>query len=105
MEWSEYAVFAETDAVVRVGSDGAETRLQAVSIDERLHLARKAFYPALPPFPLLHVATTFRTNPGAGGGLDHREGDRRRLRRLPREKAAKRQSQLDAKTSWMRTYR
>ena len=32
MEWSEYAVFAETDAVVRVGSDGAETRLQAVSI-------------------------------------------------------------------------
>src|SRR5271170_5340060 len=25
-----------------------------------LHLARKAFYPALPPFPLLHVDTTWK---------------------------------------------
>jgi sulfate adenylyltransferase subunit 2 len=25
-----------------------------------LHLAQKAFYPAIPPFPLLHVDTTFK---------------------------------------------
>uniref|UniRef100_UPI0006508871 phosphoadenosine phosphosulfate reductase domain-containing protein n=1 Tax=Halomonas sp. PR-M31 TaxID=1471202 RepID=UPI0006508871 len=25
-----------------------------------LHLARKAFYPATPPFPLLHVNTTWK---------------------------------------------
>src|SRR5919112_1995048 len=25
-----------------------------------LHLARKAFYPAVPPFPLLHVDTTWK---------------------------------------------
>ena len=27
-----------------------------------LHLARKAFYPSLPPFPLLHVDTTWKFN-------------------------------------------
>ncbi len=25
-----------------------------------LHLARKAFYPARPPFPLLHIDTTWK---------------------------------------------
>ena len=25
-----------------------------------LHLARKAFYPSAPPFPLLHVDTTWK---------------------------------------------
>ena len=43
-----------------------------------LHLARKAFYPAKPPFPLLHVDTTwkfkemiaFRDRMAAEGGFD-----------------------------------
>src|SRR5579884_4056414 len=42
-----------------------------------LHLAQKAFYPALPPFPLLHVDTTwkfremyrFRDNVAATSGM------------------------------------
>ena len=43
-----------------------------------LHLARKAFYPATPPFPLLHVDTTwkframyaFREHAAAASGMD-----------------------------------
>lgn len=46
-------VAAETDAQVLLYSAGKDS-------DVLLHLARKAFFPAPPPFPLLHVDTTWK---------------------------------------------
>ena len=46
-------VLAETDKPVMLYSIGKDSAVM-------LHLARKAFYPAPPPFPLLHVDTTWK---------------------------------------------
>jgi sulfate adenylyltransferase subunit 2 len=46
-------VVAEADAPVMLYSIGKDSAVM-------LHLARKAFYPAPPPFPLLHVDTTWK---------------------------------------------
>ena len=46
-------VVAEFDNPVMLYSIGKDSAVM-------LHLARKAFYPALPPFPLLHVDTTWK---------------------------------------------
>jgi sulfate adenylyltransferase subunit 2 len=46
-------VVAETDKPVMLYSVGKDSAVM-------LHLARKAFYPAIPPFPLLHVDTTWK---------------------------------------------
>jgi sulfate adenylyltransferase subunit 2 len=46
-------VVAECDNPVMLYSIGKDSSVM-------LHLARKAFYPALPPFPLLHVDTTWK---------------------------------------------
>jgi sulfate adenylyltransferase subunit 2 len=46
-------VVAETDRPVMLYSIGKDSSVM-------LHLARKAFYPAPPPFPLLHVDTTWK---------------------------------------------
>jgi sulfate adenylyltransferase subunit 2 len=46
-------VVAETDNPVMLYSVGKDSAVM-------LHLARKAFYPAPPPFPLLHVDTTWK---------------------------------------------
>jgi sulfate adenylyltransferase subunit 2 len=46
-------VVAETDKPVMLYSVGKDSAVM-------LHLARKAFYPAPPPFPLLHVDTTWK---------------------------------------------
>ena len=46
-------VVAETDRPVMMYSIGKDSACM-------LHLARKAFYPAPPPFPLLHVDTTWK---------------------------------------------
>ena len=46
-------VVAETDKPVMLYSIGKDSAVM-------LHLARKAFYPAPPPFPLLHVDTTWK---------------------------------------------
>ena len=46
-------VIAETDHPVMLYSIGKDSSVM-------LHLARKAFYPAPPPFPLLHVDTTWK---------------------------------------------
>ena len=46
-------VVAEADKPVMLYSIGKDSAVM-------LHLARKAFYPALPPFPLLHVDTTWK---------------------------------------------
>jgi sulfate adenylyltransferase subunit 2 len=46
-------VVAETDKPVMLYSVGKDSAVM-------LHLARKAFYPAVPPFPLLHVDTTWK---------------------------------------------
>jgi sulfate adenylyltransferase subunit 2 len=46
-------VVAETDSPVMLYSVGKDSAVM-------LHLARKAFYPAPPPFPLLHVDTTWK---------------------------------------------
>lgn len=45
-------IVAEAERPVMLYSMGKESSVM-------LHLARKAFYPALPPFPLLHVDTTW----------------------------------------------
>ena len=46
-------VVAETERPVMLYSVGKDSAVM-------LHLARKAFYPAVPPFPLLHVDTTWK---------------------------------------------
>ncbi len=46
-------VVAETDKPVMLYSIGKDSAVM-------LHLAKKAFYPAPPPFPLLHVDTTWK---------------------------------------------
>jgi sulfate adenylyltransferase subunit 2 len=46
-------VVAETERPVMMYSIGKDSAVM-------LHLARKAFYPAPPPFPLLHVDTTWK---------------------------------------------
>jgi sulfate adenylyltransferase subunit 2 len=46
-------VVAETERPVMLYSVGKDSAVM-------LHLARKAFYPASPPFPLLHVDTTWK---------------------------------------------
>ncbi len=46
-------VVAETERPVMLYSVGKDSAVM-------LHLARKAFYPSLPPFPLLHVDTTWK---------------------------------------------
>ena len=55
---------AESIEVIRESVAGAKKPLMLYSMGKdssvMLHLARKAFYPALPPFPLLHVDTTWK---------------------------------------------
>ena len=46
-------VVAETERPVMLYSVGKDSAVM-------LHLARKAFYPSSPPFPLLHVDTTWK---------------------------------------------
>jgi sulfate adenylyltransferase subunit 2 len=46
-------VVAETEKPVMLYSVGKDSAVM-------LHLARKAFYPAVPPFPLMHVDTTWK---------------------------------------------
>src|SRR5215467_3518719 len=46
-------VVAESDNPVMMYSIGKDSSVM-------LHLARKAFYPATPPFPLLHIDTTWK---------------------------------------------
>ena len=46
-------VVAEADKPVMLYSIGKDSAVM-------LHLARKAFFPAPPPFPLLHVDTTWK---------------------------------------------
>jgi sulfate adenylyltransferase subunit 2 len=46
-------VLAETEKPVMLYSIGKDSSVM-------LHLAKKAFYPAAPPFPLLHVDTTWK---------------------------------------------
>src|SRR5438128_658259 len=46
-------VVAEADRPVMLYSVGKDSAVM-------LHLAKKAFYPAPPPFPLLHVDTTWK---------------------------------------------
>jgi sulfate adenylyltransferase subunit 2 len=46
-------VVAETEKPVMLYSIGKDSSVM-------LHIARKAFYPAAPPFPLLHVDTTWK---------------------------------------------
>jgi sulfate adenylyltransferase subunit 2 len=46
-------VVAETEKPVMLYSMGKDSAVM-------LHLARKAFYPSVPPFPLLHVDTTWK---------------------------------------------
>ncbi len=53
---------------------------QARILAVMLHLARKAFYPSIPPFPLLHVDTTWKfrdmylVRDTAGRGRGHGTG-------------------------------
>ena len=55
---------AESIEVIRESVVGAKKPVMLYSMGKdssvMLHLARKAFYPALPPFPLLHVDTTWK---------------------------------------------
>ena len=55
---------AESIEVIRESVAGTKKPVMLYSMGKdssvMLHLARKAFYPALPPFPLLHVDTTWK---------------------------------------------
>ena len=46
-------VISETENPVMLYSVGKDSAVM-------LHLAKKAFYPSVPPFPLLHVETTWK---------------------------------------------
>ena len=55
---------AESIEILREANSGARKPVMLYSIGKdssvMLHLARKAFHPAPPPFPLLHVDTTWK---------------------------------------------
>ena len=55
---------AESIEILREAATGARKPVMLYSIGKdssvMLHLAQKAFYPAAPPFPLLHVDTTWK---------------------------------------------
>ena len=55
---------AESIEIIREAYAGARKPAMLYSIGKdssvMLHLARKAFYPAVPPFPLVHVDTTYK---------------------------------------------
>ena len=55
---------SESIEIIREAVAGAVNPVMLYSIGKdssvMLHLARKAFYPAIPPFPLLHVDTTWK---------------------------------------------
>ncbi len=55
---------AEAIEIMREAVAGARKPVMMYSIGKdssvMLHLARKAFYPSLPPFPLLHIDTTWK---------------------------------------------
>lgn len=55
---------SESIEILREAVAGARKPVMMYSIGKdssvMLHLARKAFYPAPPPFPLLHVDTTWK---------------------------------------------
>lgn len=55
---------AEGIEIIREAVSGSRKPVMMYSIGKdssvMLHLARKAFYPALPPFPLLHIDTTWK---------------------------------------------
>ncbi len=59
-----HALEAESIEIIREAVAGAKKPAMLYSIGKdssvMLHLARKAFYPAKPPFPLLHVDTTWK---------------------------------------------
>lgn len=61
---SQRELEAESIEIIREAVAGASTPVMLYSIGKdssvMLHLARKAFYPAPPPFPLLHVDTTWK---------------------------------------------
>ncbi len=54
----------ESIEIIREVAVGAKNPVMLYSIGKdssvMLHLARKAFYPAVPPFPLLHIDTTWK---------------------------------------------
>ena len=55
---------AESIEILREAATGGRKPVMLYSIGKdssvMLHLARKAFHPAAPPFPLLHVDTTWK---------------------------------------------
>jgi sulfate adenylyltransferase subunit 2 len=55
---------AESINIIREAVAGAENPVMLYSIGKdssaMLHLARKAFFPAKPPFPLMHIDTTWK---------------------------------------------
>ncbi len=56
-------VVAEAERPVMLYSVGKDSAVM-------LHLARKAFYPSPPPFPLLHVDTTWKFRNVCAAGSD-----------------------------------
>jgi sulfate adenylyltransferase subunit 2 len=61
---ASHALEAESIEIIREAVAGAKKPAMLYSIGKdssvMLHLARKAFFPARPPFPLLHVDTTWK---------------------------------------------
>jgi sulfate adenylyltransferase subunit 2 len=59
-----HALESESIEILREAVSGARKPVMMYSTGKdssvMLHLARKAFYPAVPPFPLLHVDTTWK---------------------------------------------
>ena len=58
---------AEAIHIMREVAASAENPVMLFSVGKdsavMLHLAKKAFFPAPPPFPLLHVDTTWKFRP------------------------------------------
>lgn len=61
---NQWSLEAESIEIIREAVANAHNPVMLYSIGKdssvMLHLARKAFWPALPPFPLLHIDTTWK---------------------------------------------
>lgn len=62
--FDQWSLEAESIEIIREAVANAQTPVMLYSIGKdssvMLHLARKAFWPAPPPFPLLHIDTTWK---------------------------------------------
>ncbi len=89
-------VVAETEGPVMLYSIGKDSAVM-------LHLARKAFYPAPPPFPLLHVDTTWKFKDDVRVARPDGARERHAAARLPESRRRRRAASTRSTTAPLHT--